>query len=57
MEKPKPKRLKSIDLLSELPFYEELNIIKTDHEFRWYAMSKKVELIEKQRSINSVRRK
>ena len=27
-EKPKIKRLKNLDLLSELPFYEELNIIK-----------------------------
>ena len=29
IEKPKTKRLKNIDLLSELPFYEELNVIKT----------------------------
>ena len=28
------KRLKYIDLLSELPFYEELNVIKTDHAFK-----------------------
>ena len=28
IEKPKIKRLKNIDLLSELPFYEELEIIK-----------------------------
>ena len=34
IEKPKIKRLKNIDLLSELPFYEELNVIKTDHAFR-----------------------
>ena len=26
--KPKNKRLKNINLLSELPFYEELNVIK-----------------------------
>ena len=42
IEKPKTKRLKNIDLLSELPFYEELN-----HEFREYAMSYKVKIIEK----------
>ena len=29
IEKPKTKRLKNIDLLSELPFFEELNVIKT----------------------------
>ena len=45
--KPKIKRLKNIDLLSELPFYEELNVIKTNHAFRGYAMSYKVEIIEK----------
>ena len=47
IEKPKIKRLKNIDLLSELPFYEELNVIKTDHAFRGYAMSYKVEIVQK----------
>ena len=28
IEKPKTKRLKNIDLLSELPFNEELSVIK-----------------------------
>ena len=46
IEKPEIKRLKSIDLLSELPFYDELNVIKTNYAFRGYAMSYKVELIE-----------
>ena len=44
IEKPKIKCLKNIDLLSELPFYEKLNIKKTDHVFRGYAMSNKVEI-------------
>ena len=47
IEKPKIKRLKNIDLLSELPFYEKLNVIKTDRAFRGYAMSYKVELVGK----------
>ena len=51
IEKPKIKRLKNIDLLSELPFYEELNVIKTNHAFRGYAMSYKVEIIEKKDPI------
>ena len=38
-KKPKIKHLKNIDLLSELPFDEELNIIKTNYAFRGYAMS------------------
>ena len=35
-------------MLSELPFYKELNVIKTDHAFKGYAMSYKVELVEKE---------
>ena len=46
IEKPKIKHLKNIDLLSELPFYEELTIIQTDHAVRGYAMSYKVETVE-----------
>ena len=52
-EKPKLKRLKNIYLLSELLFYEELNVIKTDHPFRGYAMSYKVEIVEKKIQLNS----
>ena len=51
IEKPRVKHLKNIDLLSELPFYEELNVIKTNHAFRWYAMNYKVELVEKKDPI------
>ena len=32
-EKPKIKRVKNIDLLSELSFYEELNVMKTGMQF------------------------
>ena len=53
-KKPKIKCLKNIDLLSELPFYEELNVIKTNHAFRGYAMSYKVELVEKKDSIEQL---
>ena len=47
VKKPKIKQLKSIDLLAELPFYEQLSIIKTNQAFEGYAMSYKVELIKK----------
>ena len=30
IEKPKVKRLKNIDRWAELPFYEQLSVIKTD---------------------------
>ena len=51
IEKPNIKRLRKIDLFSELPFYEKLNVIKTNHAFRGYAISYKVEIIEKKRKI------
>ena len=52
--KPKIKRLKNIDLLSELPFYNELNVVKTNHVFRGYAMSYKIEIIEKKGPIKQL---
>ena len=59
IEKPKIKCLKNIDLLSELPFYEEWNVIKTNHACKRYAMSYKVKIIEKkdpikQKQVNQV---
>ena len=47
IEKPIIKRLKNIDLLIELPFYDQLNIIKTGHSFSGFAMSYKVEIVDK----------
>ena len=57
IEKPKVKRLKNIDQLVELPFYEQLDVIKTDQAFRGYAMSYKGEIMEKKRSNCTVKRK
>ena len=47
MEKPKVKRLKNIDWLAELPFYEQLSVIKINQAFTGCAMSYKVEIIER----------
>ena len=41
-------------MLSEFTFYEELSVVKTDHAFKGYAMSYKVELVEKKGSIKQV---
>ena len=63
IKKPKIKPLRSMDLLSELPFYEELSVIKTDEAFKGYAMWYKVELVihyyelSEKISINSARSK
>ena len=51
IKKPKVKRLKNIDRLAELPFYEQLSVIKTNQVFRGYAMSYKVEIVEKKEPI------
>ena len=43
--------IKNIDRLAELPFYEQLNVIKTNQALRGYAMTYKVEMIEKKDPI------
>ena len=49
IEKPNITKVKNIDLFSELPCYEELIkiVIKISQAFKRYAMSCKVELVEK----------
>ena len=57
IEKPKHRssiinhRLKNIDQLAELPFFEQLSVIKTNQAFRGYAMSCKVETVERKNPI------
>ena len=51
------KHLKNIDPLLELPFYEQLSVIKTDQAFKGYAMPYKVEIIRKRRSNFTIRSK
>ena len=38
-------------MLPELPFYEKLNVMKTNHAFTGYELSYKVELVEKKDAI------
>ena len=54
IEKPKVKCFKNNDLLTELPFYEDLNVIKTNHVFRGYAISYEVKLVEKKDPIKQL---
>ena len=51
IKKPKVKRLKDIDQLIELPFFEQLDVVKTDEAFSGYAMSYKVQKVESKDSI------
>ena len=57
IKKPKVKRLKNIDRLVELPFYEQLSVIKTDQAFRGYVMSYQIEITEKKKSNCTIRSK
>ena len=51
------KHLKNIDPLVELPFYEQLSIIKTVQAFKVHAMSCKVEIVKKKRSNCTIKSK
>ena len=51
IKKPKVKRLKNIDRLIELPFYEQLSVIKTDQAFSGYTMSYKVKILDRKDPI------
>ena len=42
IKKTKVERLKNIDRLAELPFYEQLSVIKINQVFRGYEMSCKL---------------
>ena len=45
IEKPYIKRFNNIDMLRELPFYDELNIAKTSKAFKGYTRSYSIEII------------
>ena len=46
-ERPEMKKLSNIKLLQELPFYDELNIVKNSNAFSGYARSYKVDIVDK----------
>ena len=46
IKKPRVKRVKNIDLLHELPFYDELSSVKISEAIKRYARSYKVEIID-----------
>ena len=39
IEKPKIRKLNNVDMLNELPFYDELTMVKTTKAFKKYARS------------------
>ena len=46
IEKAKIKHLSNIELLHELPFFDELSVVKISNAFRTYARSYKVEIVD-----------
>ena len=46
IEKPEIKKLSNIELLHELPFYDELSITEISKAFKRYARSYKVEIVD-----------
>ena len=47
IEKPEIEKLSNVELIQELPFYDELSIVKTSNTFRGYARSYKIEIVNK----------
>ena len=47
IERPKIKKLNNMELLKQLPFYDDLNIVKNKTAFSGYAQSYKIEIIDK----------
>ena len=51
IEKPEIKKLSSINLLQELPFYDKLSTVKNSNAFSGYARSYKVEIVDKKEPL------
>ena len=47
IEKPSIKKLSSVQLLKELPFYDGLSIVKNNSDFSGYARSYKIKIVDK----------
>ena len=47
IERPKIKKLSNVNLLKELPFYDELDIVKNKTAFSGYDQSYKIEIVDK----------
>ena len=46
IEKPEIKKLSNIKSLQELPFYNQLNVVKSSNVFSRYPRSYKVEIVD-----------
>ena len=55
IEKPRVKRVKNIDLLPGLTFYDELSIAEISQAFRTYARSYEVEIRDSKKPFAAIR--
>ena len=46
IDKPKIKKLTNVEMLRELPFYDDLNIVQTVTAFKNYSRSYKIEIMK-----------
>ena len=53
----KIKNLSNLQLLKELPFYDELNIVKNKIAFSGYAQSYNIEIVDKKDVIIQLKKK
>ena len=51
IERPEIKKTSNVELLKELPFYNELSIVKNNGAFSSYARIYKVEIVDKRDPI------
>ena len=47
IERPKIKKLNNVELMKELPFYDELSIVKNKTAFNGYGRSYKIEIVDR----------
>ena len=47
LKRPRIKKLSNVELLEELPFYDELSIVKNKTAFSGYVRSYKIEIVDK----------
>ena len=52
IEKPEIKKISNVELLKELPFYDQLSIVKNKTAFSGYAKSYNIEIFDKKKSNN-----
>ena len=46
IDQPRVKKLNNVELLKELPFYDELSIVRNKTAFSGYAQSYKIEIVD-----------